>query len=935
MINLTLRTEYSFSKAFAHIEEVVKLSDRAIGIADNDSTFGHYQLYKLCKDRKMNPIFGVRLQVVDCKVQGVKKWGPVYIFIAKNNDGLREIYRLVKKAYQNFYYHPHLESRDVALTSDNVFIIAEYYHKADEQYIDYLGLSPFTPKTFVNSSDLPRVAIQANRYITPHDEVIYQLFTGKDAENSTRSQHVLSDDEHLSIFHDPAAIEATYVIAEQCNASFTRSENVRYKGQLKIENACAFGASKKGIDITSGVYKQRLDRELELIKQKNFTDYFLIVANMISFAKTKMLVGPSRGSSAGSLVCYLLGITEVDPIKYDLLFERFIDINRADLPDIDIDFPDFKRELVVKHLTEIYGEAYVSHIATVARLKPKSAIGRFAMSLNIPAHETAAVKDAIIERSGGDARASMCIADTLDTTEVGREFIDRYPRMKYVERIEGHASHTGTHAAGIIVSNDDLTFYGGINVRDNVIMLDKEEAEGLNLLKIDCLGLRTLSILEEVAERVGMRYSDYYKMEYNDPKVFQTFTDMRLFGIFQFEGYALQSVTRAMGVHSFDDIAAITSLARPGPIHSGGTDLFIKRKLGQLPVEYMSKHPAVVDATKDTLGIIIYQEQLMSIAREYGQMTWQEVSALRKAASKSLGEEFFNKYKDSFIKGAIANGADATEADSVWHNMMTFGSWGFNKSHAVGYGIISYLTAWAKTHYPLEFAAACMNNARSDDSAIKILRDLVKKDGIKYLAIDPDESTDRWEINKEGVLIGALTNIKGFGIKKAREIVQRRKDNSLTKNQILKLLRPETPFDVIFPAEHHWGDLYKNPAKYGLDRPIDLIENIKDNGEYMFIGKLVGKNLRDLNEYQSVVKRGGTIVETDTLFLHLTFEDDTDSVLATIDRFKFERLGRKIAEQGVVDRDWYLIKGYIRNEWRRIYVDEIINLWEWKASNED
>jgi DNA polymerase III alpha subunit len=930
MNNIALRTEYSFSKAFAHIEEIVKLDGNAICIADEDSTFGHYQLFKLCSDSKKKPMLGVRIQVIDFKVEKEKKWGIYYIFIAKNNNGLKEIYRLVKKSYANFYYMPFIESSDVNRISNDVFVVAEYWHKNNVDRINYAGLSHTTPVWNRSGHGKKSLAIQSNRYIRPEDKLVYQLFAGDKAENSVNPQHVLSSEEHLAFFGDKQAIENTYEIAEQCDVSFVKSDMVKYKGRLDITLACKDGARRKGIDLNQKEYKERFEREMDLIAQKSYSDYFLIVASMIRDAKRTMLVGPSRGSSAGSLVCYLLDITEVDPIKYDLLFERFIDINRLDLPDIDVDFPDIKRHKVIDQLTRTYGENYVTHIATVSRLKPKSAIGIFAQNLCIPKSETGPVKDAIVERSGGDARASMCIADTFTSSEIARQFIENYPAMRLTERIEGHASHTGTHAAGILVCNDDLTNYGSVNVRENVIMLDKEEAEGLNLLKIDCLGLRTLSILEEVAERINMPYSGYYKLRLDDEKVFAIFNDMRLFGIFQFEGYALQAATRSMGVHCFDDICAITSLARPGPIHSGGTNMFILRRTGQEPVRYMSSHPSVVNATKDTLGIIIYQEQLMQIAREYGKMSWEDVSQLRKAASKSLGEEFFNRYKNKFLEGTRSQGIDDLEADYVWRNMMTFGSWGFNKSHAVGYGIISYWTAWAKAYHPLEFAAATMNNTKGDESAIRILRDMVKNDGIQYTAIDPDESTERWEI-ADGKLVGALTNIHGIGIKKAKDIVQRRKTGDLTKNQIMKLLNAETPFDVIFPAEHHWGDIYKNWQKYGFDRPIDLIENVKEIGEYVCIGKLVNKNLRDLNEYQSLVKRGGQVVEHDSLFLHLAIEDDTDSLLCTIDRYRFEQIGRKISEQGKEDYDWYLVAGYVKDQWRRLYIREAINLWEWKA----
>jgi DNA-directed DNA polymerase III PolC len=909
----------------------------SIGIADDNSTFGHYRHYKLCREQGLNPILGVRLMVTLWKKERelkVKNWGPNYIFIAKNHLGLMEIYELVKIAFDNFYYHPFIQLGDVMELSENVIVIAENFVMSDR--IDYIGISPITsPKTLAKNAEskIPTVALSANHYILPQDRHIYQLLAGDKRNDQTYAQYILSEVHHRSLFHDEEALRNTENIARECRVVFVSSEMIRYKGGHKIRNLCQLGAHRLGINLEDPVYRKRYEYELDLINKKEYSDYFLIVADMIKFAKETMLVGPSRGSSAGSLICHLLGITEVDPITHGLLFERFIDINRADLPDIDVDFPDVKRDKVVKYLASIYGEERVAHIATVARMKPKSAIGIFGKNLNIPFQDCEEVKGAIIERSGGDARAAMCIMDTFESTEIGREFIHNHPKMKMVERIENHASHTGTHAAGIIVCNDPLTKYAGVNTRDNVIMMDHNEAEGLNLLKIDCLGLRTLSILEEVANRIGMEYKDYYSLPLNDAKVFKIFNDMRLFGIFQFEGYALQSVTREMGVHSFDDISAITALARPGPIHSGGTNLFVRRKTGREPVEYLSDHEAVVEATRETLGIIIYQEQLMEIARKYGGMSWEDVSNLRRAASKSLGEEFFNKFKDRFFEGTREKGISDIEAENVWLNMMTFGSWGFNKSHAVAYGMVSYWTAWAKAYHPMEFAAANMNNARSEMSAIRILRDMVKNDGVEYTALDPDESIEKWDI-ADGKLIGGLTTIKGIGIKKAKDIVSRRKRNDLTKNQIKKLMNPETPFNILFPAEHYWGEIYNDPSQFGLNRKIDFIETIKDEGSYIFIGRLADRNLRDLNEYQSVVKRGGTIIETDTLFLNMTVEDDTGSIICTVDRFKFERLGRKIAEQGKVDHDWYLIAGEIKGHWRRINIQKIINLWEWQADED-
>jgi DNA polymerase III alpha subunit len=929
MINLALRTEYSFKNCFGPIKAIAE-GQSVVGIADVNNTFGHVAFEQICIKAFAKPVFGVRLMVVDGDLdEKIKRHGPVYIFLAKNDDGLSEINDLVKQAYDNFYYHPRINKTILKRVSENVFVITDNFTSPDR--VDYIALTTTTPKA-VAEWDLPKVAINFNFYPTAADREVYQLLAGSRNgkpmfENQTYPQYILGDDEWSRLWPDnPEALDNTKKIADACNASLKKSGMIKYNGKINLKSLCRMGARRRGIDLEGTVYGDRLDSELKLIEEKEYTDYFLIVAEMVRDAKKKMFVGPSRGSSAGSLVCYLINITEVDPIEFGLLFERFIDINRHDLPDIDVDFPDTKRKLVIKDLAKKHGKDNVAHIATISRLKPKSAIGEFAMELGIPAYETDAVKDAIIERSGGDARAAMCVADTFETTEVGKAFIQQYPAMKLVSRIESHARHAGVHAAGILVSNDPITKYVGVNTRDNVAMMDGKDAEYINLLKIDVLGLRTLAILEEVADMIGMSYSDYYKLPLDDKKTLDIFNDMRLSGIFQFQGYALQSTTREMGVHDFNDIVVITALARPGPLHSGGTQLYISRKIGETPVEYLSDDPAVVRNTKETLGIIIYQEQLMMIGKDYGGLSWKDVSALRRAASKSLGEEFFGKYKDAFLKGTRSRGIKDEEAVSVWENMVTFGSWGFNKSHAVSYAMISYWTAWAKANHPLEFAVANMNHAKSEGDAVKLLRDMVENDGIEYTAFDPDESVAKWTV-KDGKMLGGLLSIPGIGPKKAADIIKRRNGaKNFTPSMVEKLMNPNTVFEILFPCRHFWGDIYENPKRHGLNKAPVMLRDITEPGTYVFIGRLVDRNLRDLNEYQSVVKRGGTIITDHTLFLNLTVEDDTDSIICTIDRYKYQEIGRVIAETGKIDKDWYLIKGKIRDKWRRISVQEIMKL---------
>ncbi|MEE8382671.1 MAG: PHP domain-containing protein, partial [Thermodesulfobacteriota bacterium] len=553
MIHLGLQTEYSFRKCFGRINDIVKhiadMGHTHAGIADVNNTFGHTDWDKACKQYGVSPIFGVRLWVIKEKEKwDARRCNNPLIFIAKNDDGLQDIYSLVKKAYVSFHYIPRLYEYDL-MDLDNV----------------YIGQQPF-----VHDLTLPLdfFAIE-NSYILPQDKAVYEVIAGAQKrgndyyhkfERTTYPRHILTDDE--CEYHIPKHnIITTNSKAGECSAKLPMATMAKYTGGNNLELICRTNLTNWGLD--SGEYSGRLEYEINLIKEKGYMDYFMIVADMVNDAKKTMFVGPSRGSSAGSLVCYLLGITTIDPIRFNLLFERFIDINRCDLPDSDIDFPDRKREKVVKWLRNTYGSDNVSCLGTINRLKPRSAINEFAMGLGIPKYETENVKNSIIERSGGDERASMCIADTFETTEPGKEFVKQYPEMSLASRAEAHAVYSGKHAAGIIVADRALTEYGGVNAKKDIIMLDKNAAEYIGLLKIDCLGLRTLSVLEDVADSVGWEYEDIYTMPLNDEKVFKIFNDMRLNGIFQFEGQSLRILTRQIGVHKFDDIVALTALARP------------------------------------------------------------------------------------------------------------------------------------------------------------------------------------------------------------------------------------------------------------------------------------------------------------------------------------------------------------------------------------
>lgn len=897
--NIALKTEYSFRQCFMPIGDIHKYAlNGVVGIADYDNTFGHIPLYRESLKHNFKPIFGVRLRVSNPENER-KQTGQMYTtFLAKDNDGLQALYQLVQKAYDKFYFFPRLAQSDLKGLHPGILVLEGQTYE--------------------------------NYYPKAQDRIVYQLLAGSRRNNGGGYQYNFNS--RIGPMHiRPTEVSEDFL--SQFTATINHGEMVKWKGAFDLRRECELGAAAKSIELI-GEYAERLGYELELIQSKGFSDYFMIVSDMVRAAKRTMLVGPSRGSSAGSLVCYLLSITEIDPVKHKLIFERFIDANRKDLPDIDIDFPDKKRDQVIGYLVGKYGRNKVRAIANINRFMPKSAIGEVAQCLGIPKYETEAVKDAIIERSSGDARKAMCIEDTFNTTEPGKEFIAKYPKMRLCARIEGHASHAGKHAAGVLVATDPLTKYTGINTRDDVVMMDKNDVDFLGLLKIDVLGLRTLSIIEDTLAQIpGLTFENMYRINLDDEQTFDIFNKMRISGVFQFEGYALQSLTRQMGVHKFEDIVAITALARPGALNSGGASRFVKYRIGAEQPRYINDvHQRI---TGDTYGITVYQEQMMEIARNIGHLEWNDVQTLRKAAAKSFGDEFFGKWKAKFVEGAVnQSGLSQDEAEAIWNDISHSGSWSFNKSHAVSYGLVSYWTAWLKAHYPFQFAVASLNNARDSGYAVKLLRDMVLNEGFEYVPVDPKRSSVYWSA-VDGRLLGGLTNIKGVGEKKAEMFIAMREGRrKITPSFWSTLENPKTDFDVLFPTKHYWGMLWNDPMSTGLvDSKPDLIKDINDPGTYTFVGCLRDRNLRDLNEYTFLKDRNGEIIDENNLYLNMTVEDDTDSIICTINRWRFDALGGKhIAETGKVDEDWYLIEGTVKGSWRKIDVTNIINLNDWRKT---
>jgi DNA polymerase III alpha subunit len=689
------RTGYSFRKAVGHIPEVISALKAAghdyAPIVDRASTFGYAKWVSEAAKHGLPHVFGVELAVSQ-SISAKKPSSDQWAFLALDN--LAGINCLINTATQQFRYQP-LLTVEQAVSAPGVFKITGPAPPFDLSCGPIEGvhipLAPSTPMGVIKravSHGWPLIATHDSFYPTPSDRDFYEILCGRGADLQMHAQHILSEEEWRESVEpfglSPAQIEDALALARRAlkrsaGIPLPRASLPHPERKATLREMCLKGAEERGLKVLGDeVYEARLNRELALIEEKDYTDYFYIVSDLCKWAKRNMVVGPARGSSCGSLVCYLLDITDIDPIPYGLIFERFIDVNRDDMPDIDIDFSDKNRHMVFDYLCERYGHDHVARLGTVALYQPKSSLGEVGTALKIPKWMCDAVADSMLERSGGDARALFKIEDTLSTMPAGQRLVQEYPEVAVLTKFEGHPRHNSTHAAGIVVADKPIYEYVAVDERTGSTMCDKKDAEGaFNLLKIDCLGLTQLSIFEDCLELAGKGYRYLLDIPMDDEKAFSVLNEGRWAGIFQFNGIALQSITKQFKVDSFNDIVCVTALARPGPLASGGAHEWVKRRNGSSPVSY--PHPIFEPYMSDTLGVVLYQEQVMEIGRNVGDLNWGQVTQLRKAMSKSLGAEYFDQFGDPWKKGAISKGVDPKATVKIWDDLCAYGSWSFNK----------------------------------------------------------------------------------------------------------------------------------------------------------------------------------------------------------------------------------------------------------------
>lgn len=945
-----IRTGFSFKVAAGHTEDVLsriqEIGWKVAPICDRASEFGFVKYTKAAKKLGLRPLYGVELAVTNNSGDD-KPTTDHWRFMAKT--GLRDINELVWAATNIKGREPMLSYQEAMQTTGVIRITGErarfdhFVPDADT----YVGLSPSVSRGYyrlAKSHGHKFVAVSDNYYPRATDKEFYRVMLGRFSGTQIWPMHILSDEEWTKWMQDTgidnhdigAALANRDNIFDQCQAVLGKADILVTDKPQTLMEMCRDGAVKLGIDLSDPRYGPRLEHEVKMIYEKKFEDYFYILSDMVNWARDKMIVGPARGSSCGSLACYLLGITTVDPIPFDLLFERFIDITRADLPDIDIDFSDLRRHLVFEYAEQKYGKDRVARLGSVGTFQAKSALNQAGISLRIAQWKIDKLSESIIQRKYGDSRASQTIEDTLNTTEPGRALMEEHPEVVIAARMEDHPQAAGQHAAGVVITERSIKDYIAIDRTTGATMCDKYDAEDLNLLKIDALGLTQLGIFERVLDLIGVpSVSGWMEkhIQLDDPKAYEVLNKKHFAGIFQFDGAAVKSLCKAIVVDKFDDMVALTALARPGPLSSGGAEMWTKRRNGKEIVEAV--HPLVEPYTQETLGCIIYQEQVMKIGREVGDLTWAEVTELRKAMSKSLGVEYFNKFGDKWKAGAMKRGMPKEIADSFWDDLCEFGSWGFNKSHSVAYGFLSYWCCWFKAHHPLEFAAATLDALTTPDKQIRLLREL-REEGVAYIPVDADASGALWEIAEKAdgkrYLVGPLSQVKGVGPKTVDEILTARKRGEPIRSTVAKKFeKPKTPIDTLFPVktavEHIVGGDLANVKI--TSTPKDMIECQPGTpGEVVVIAIVDRIMPSDMNALQKIAQRNGRKFTGPTMALNMYAHDDTDEMLVRIERFDYERMAKPIVERGRAGKAIYAFKGRVPDDFRMLRVTQVKYLGE-------
>lgn len=841
--HLHLHTQFSLLDGFCKIDELmVKLKElgmKSVAITDHGNMSGVVAFYKKAKENDIKPILGCEIYVTKYSYTDRNPdEKPLYhlILLAKNDVGYKNLMKIVSEGYiHGFYTKPRVDKSVLRKYGEGIiclsaclagevqrYLLANDYEKAKEAALEYKSIFEdfylelqdhgIKEQKMVNKylsmiskeTQIPMVATNDCHYINKEEakahDILLCIQTGKTLNDADRMRfqteefYVKSKEEMEKLFSQyEGAIENTQKIAEMCNVEldFGTHHLPEFKLQEGYTNISyleelAFNGLKKRYPNNYEDVSDRLKYEISIIKKMGFVDYFLIVADFIRFAKDNSIpVGPGRGSAAGSLVAYALEITDIDPIKYNLIFERFLNPERVSMPDIDIDFCYERREEVIDYVIKKYGEDKVSQIVTFGTMAARGSIRDVGRVLDIPyikvdkiAKKVPVVLDITIEKA---LEMNSELRDMYEQDFEVKKIID------IAKKIEGMPRHTSTHAAGVVISKNPVTDYVPLLLNKDVLatQFNMIELEELGLLKMDFLGLRTLTVINDCIKLIKRSKNidvDLNLIDENDENVIELFRQGETLGIFQFESAGMRSFLRELKPEGFLDLIAANSLYRPGPMSE--IENYIRNKHNPEHIKYI--HPSLKSILELTYGTIVYQEQVMEIVQKLGGFSLGEADNLRRAMGKKKMSVMLKERKrfiegevdengNISVPGAVRNGVDRESAEKIYDLMADFAKYAFNKSHSAAYSLVAIRTAYLKRYYPVEFMAALLSSLMGDsDKIAQYIRECNRLQ-IKVLQPDINSSFKKFSVEDDTIRYGLLA-VKNVGEGFIEDIVRARKD---------------------------------------------------------------------------------------------------------------------------------------------------------------
>ncbi len=825
----------------------------SLAITDHGNLHASWLFYEQAKAAGVRPILGFEAYVAfgsrheRKRVEGAPANYSHLVLLAKNRKGYQNLVKLSSIGFvEGYYRRPRIDREVIEQYSEGIICLAaclsgevalwlrqgniEKARESAEWFSRVFGKDGFwlevqdhgIPEEKIvadgmfqlgDEMGLPVLVTNDAHYLRKEDaeahDVLLAIGTGKNLDDPTRfrftgqESYVKSEEEMRSLFPDRTDIlENTVAVANLCELDFEkkyflpefpREEKYRDDNHMLVDIATIGAQKKYGTPLPEAV-QERLDYELAVITKTGYAGYFLIVQDFIKAALDRGIpVGPGRGSAAGSLVAYGLGITNVDPLKYDLLFERFLNPDRVSMPDIDIDFCYERRGEIIEYVRERYGHDSVSQIITFGTLKARATVRDVARVLSMPIGE--ADKIAKLIPSGPAFSLSVAeAAEKISELAALRKADKNVNRLVELgSRIEGLSRHSSVHAAGVVIAPGPVDNYvpvctqaekqGAKNGKRAIItQYDMNVLERVGMLKMDFLGLKTLTVIHDAVAAVETRRGikiDLEELNLDDPVVYEQIRAGRTAGIFQFESALATDVLRQLGADCFNDLVATNALVRPGTLDSGMHLVYIKRKRGKEAVKY--PHPDLEEVLRSTYGVIVYQEQVMRIANVLAGFTLAEADVLRKAVGKK-NQELIDAELDKFVSRAIEKGHNRKQVEDISDQIKTFGRYGFNKSHSVAYSLLSFQTAWLKTYYPAEFLAALLSSEIGNTDKVVQYINEAREMGIQVLPPSVNESGQKFTVTGDREIRFGLGAVKNVGSSAVESIIAAREKGGAPKD---------------------------------------------------------------------------------------------------------------------------------------------------------